>query len=81
MTPALNSDLAAAVIAEIGTSPKCFLTISGYSRTAVSMSVNRIPWASRSSRFLWYTTSESYWLVTPAEQARFNAGRTVYQTL
>ena len=35
------------------TVPKYRLTSSGYSRSAVSMSQNRIPWASRSSRFLW----------------------------
>ena len=35
------------------TVPKNRLTISGCSRRAVSMSQNRIPWASRSSRLRW----------------------------
>ena len=39
---------------------KYFFTISGYSRSAVSMSEKRIPRSARSSRFLWYTTSDSY---------------------
>ena len=33
--------------------PKYCCTSSGYSRSAVSMSQNRMPWASRSSRLRW----------------------------
>ncbi len=54
--------------------PKYCLTSSGYSRRAVSMSQNRTPWASRSSRLLWYTTSDSYWAVTPARYLRSASG-------
>ncbi len=38
------------------------------------MLVKRMPLRSRSSRFLWYTTSESYWLVTPARNLRSASG-------
>ena len=40
-------------------------TSSGYSRTAVSMSQNSTPWASRSSRLRWKTTSE-LWTTNPS---------------
>ena len=35
------------------TVPKYWRTSSGYSRSAVSMSQNRMPWASSSSRLRW----------------------------
>ena len=38
--------------------PNHLRTMSGYSRTAVSMSQKRTPCASRSSRLRWKTTSE-----------------------
>ncbi len=56
------------------TVPKYCLTRSGYSRMAVSMSQNKMPWASRSSRLRWKTTSESYWAVTPARYLRSASG-------
>ncbi|CAB4594362.1 unannotated protein [freshwater metagenome] len=56
------------------TVPKYFFTNSGYSRNAVSMSQNRIPCASRSSRLRWNTTSDSYCAVTPARYLRSASG-------
>ena len=56
------------------TVPKWALTISGYSRRAVSMSQNSTPRASRSARLRWYTTSDSYWAVTPARYLRSASG-------
>ena len=47
------------------TVPKYCLTRSGYSRSAVSMSQNRIPCSARSSRLRWYTTSE-LWTTKPS---------------
>ena len=38
------------------------------------MSQKMTPCASRSSRFLWYTTSDSYWAVTPARYLRSASG-------
>ena len=49
-------------------------TRSGYSRTAVSMSLNSTPWRSRSSRLRWNTTSDSYCAVTPARYLRSACG-------
>ena len=54
--------------------PKYLRTNSGYSRTAVSMSQNRTPSRSRSSRLRWKTTSDSYWAVTPAKYFRSASG-------
>ena len=45
---------------------KCAFTSSGYSLTAVSMSVYITPCFISSSFILWYTTSESYCAPTPA---------------
>ncbi len=56
------------------TVPKYCLTRSGYSRSAVSMSQKRMPRCSRSSRLRWYTTSDSYWAVTPARYLRSASG-------
>ncbi len=49
-------------------------TRSGYSRSAVSMSEKRIPCFASSSRLRWYTTSLSYWAVTPARYWRSASG-------
>ena len=54
--------------------PNHLRTMSGCSRTAVSMSQKRTPWASRSSRLRWKTTSDSYWAVTPARYLRSASG-------
>ncbi len=54
--------------------PKYSWTISGCSRTAVSMSMNSTPISSRSSRLRWYTTSDSYCAVTPARYLRSASG-------
>ena len=56
------------------TVPKCSFTSSGCSRRAVSMSQKMTPWASRSSRLRWNTTSDSYWAVTPARYFRSASG-------
>ena len=56
------------------TVPKYCLTISGCSRSAVSMSQKMTPWRSRSSRLRWNTTSDSYWAVTPARYLRSASG-------
>ncbi len=45
--------------------PKYSLTMSGWSRRALSISVNSTPMDDSSSLILWYTTSDSYWLETP----------------
>src|ERR1700693_751194 len=54
--------------------PNHLRTMSGYSRTAVSMSQKRTPWASRSSRLRWKTTSDSYCAVTPDRYLRSASG-------
>src|ERR1700693_3742859 len=54
--------------------PNHLRTTSGYSRTAVSMSQKRTPWASRSSRLRWNTTSDSYCAVTPDRYLRSASG-------
>ena len=54
--------------------PKCSFTSSGYSLRAVSISQNSTPWASKSSRLRWKTTSDSYWAVTPARYLRSASG-------
>ena len=56
------------------TVPKYCLTMSGYSRSAVSMSQNRIPCVASSSRLRWKTTSDSYCAVTPARYWRSASG-------
>ena len=56
------------------TVPKYCWTRSGYSRSAVSMSQNKMPCASRSSRLRWKTTSDSYCAVTPARYLRSASG-------
>ena len=48
--------------------------MSGYSRTAVSMSQKITPWVSSSARLRWNTTSDSYWAVTPARYLRSASG-------
>ena len=55
LPPDHTAELSAANLLSLGGMivPKYCFTISGYSRSAVSMSANRTPWASRSSRFLW----------------------------
>src|ERR1700688_890860 len=54
--------------------PNHRFTMSVYSRTAVSMSQNNTPNASRSARLRWKTTSLSYWAVTPARYLRSASG-------
>ena len=74
--PDHTDELSAANLLSPGgmTVPKYCFTSSGYSRSAVSMSQNRMPCFSRSSRFWWYTTSDSYWAVTPARYLRSASG-------
>ena len=46
---------------------------SGCSLSAVSVSRKMTPFSSRSSRILWYTTSDSYCAATPAIRRCFSA--------
>ena len=46
---------------------------SGCSLSAVSVSWKMTPFSSRSSRILWYTTSDSYCAATPAIRRCFSA--------
>ncbi len=74
--PLQTAELSAANLLSLGGMivPKYLRTRSGYSRTAVSMSQKSTPWAARSSRLRWKTTSLSYWAVTPARYLRSASG-------
>ncbi len=70
--PDQTAELSAANLLSFGGMifPNHLRTMSGYSRTAVSMSQNSTPRDSRSSRLRWKTTSDSYCAVTPARYLR-----------
>ncbi len=74
--PDQTAELRAANLLSFGgmTVPKYCRTMSGCSCTAVSMSEKKTPSFSRSSRLRWYTTSDSYWAVTPARYLRSASG-------
>src|ERR1022692_2947847 len=81
--PDQTAELSAANLLSLGGMmvPNHLRTMSGYSRTAVSMSVNRTPMDSRSARLRWDTTSLSYWAVTPAHDLPLVLGRDPGQVL